>query len=170
MRFPWKISINLTPKYLTLSVGKSLLRLNFNFISPSNRFRLDLMIISEILFALSKHNKFFRSKLTSLLSFLIDLSKCNKLVSSAKWCILQNFIAWLRSFMYNKNRRRPRNPEEQHNLFQQAQSHKTIYRNKLFAIRKVGFKPVIWYTKYHSSQSYITVFHDPLYQMLFVSP
>ena len=45
--------------------------------------------------------------------------------------------------MYNKNRRRPRNPEEQHNLFQQAQSHKTIYRNKLFAIRKIGFKPVI---------------------------
>ena len=58
----------LTPKYLTLAVAKSLLRLNFNFISPSNCLRLDLkttssvfLTLSEILFALSQYNKFFRS-------------------------------------------------------------------------------------------------------------
>ena len=28
-----------------------------------------------------------------------------KLVSSAKWCTLQNFIAWLRSVMYNTDKK-----------------------------------------------------------------
>ena len=58
----------LTPKYLTLSVGKSILRLNFNCISPSNCFHLDLkttsyvfLTLSEMLFALSQYNRFFRS-------------------------------------------------------------------------------------------------------------
>ena len=113
--FHERFSSILTPKYLTLSVGKSLLQVNFNFILPSNCFCLDLKItssvfltLSEILLALSQYNRFFKSILTSLLSFLIDLPKYNKLVSSAKWCTLQNFIAWLRSFMYNKNRRGPR--------------------------------------------------------------
>ena len=34
----------LTPKYLTLSIGKSLLRLNFHFTSPSNCLLLDLKV------------------------------------------------------------------------------------------------------------------------------
>ena len=29
-------------------------------------------------------------------------------MSSAKWWTLQNFIAWFRSFIYNKNSSRPR--------------------------------------------------------------
>ena len=40
--------------------------------------------------------------------FLIDLPKYNKLLSSAESCTLQNFIAWLRSCMNNKNGRGPR--------------------------------------------------------------
>ena len=32
----------------------------------------------------------------------------NRLVSSAKWWTLQDFFAWLRSFIYNRNRRGPR--------------------------------------------------------------
>ena len=76
MKFPERFPLILTPRYLTLSVGKSLLRLNFNFILPSNCFRLDLKItssvssiLSEILFALSQCTRFFRSKLRSLLVF-----------------------------------------------------------------------------------------------------
>ena len=33
-------------------------------------------------------------------------------MSSAKWWTLQNFIAWFRSFIYNKNRRSPRKQNE----------------------------------------------------------
>ena len=106
----------LIPKYLTLSVGKSLLRLNLRL----NYFTIKLfpfrfkdykfgffLTLSKILFALSQYTRFFKSKLTSLLSSLIDLLKYNELVSSAKWCTLKDVIAWLRSFMYNKNRRGP---------------------------------------------------------------
>ena len=45
--------------------------------------------------------------------------------------------------MYNENRRGPpgQSPEK-HNYLSKPRAI-TIYRNKLFAIRKVGFKPVI---------------------------
>ena len=63
-----------------MSVGKSLLRLNFNYISPSNCFRLDLKItslvfltLSEILSAFHHYNRFFKSKFASFLSFLIEI-------------------------------------------------------------------------------------------------
>ena len=37
-----------------------------------------------------------------------ELPRHNRLVSSAKWWTLQNFVVWYRSFIYNKNRRGPR--------------------------------------------------------------
>ena len=39
---------------------------------------------------------------------MIELLRYNRLVSSAKWWTLHNFIAWSRSFMYNKDRSGPR--------------------------------------------------------------
>ena len=91
-----------TPKYLTLSVGYSLLSHNLIFKSPSNFFCLDLKItilvfftFIEIWFAFNQYSRCFKSALTSLFSFLIELLRHKKLVSSAKWWTLQNFIAWL---------------------------------------------------------------------------
>ena len=104
-----------TPTYLTLSVGYSLLPHNSIFKSPSSFFCLDLKItisvfftLSEILFAFNQLTRCFKSALTCLFSFLIELLRHNRLVSSAKWWTLQNFIAWLRSFIYNKNSRGPK--------------------------------------------------------------
>ena len=68
----------------------------------------ELVRISEISFAFNQLTRFFNSALTSLLSFLIELLRHNRLVSSAKWWNLQIFIAWLRSFTYNENSRDPR--------------------------------------------------------------
>ena len=62
----------------------------------------------EILFALSQLDKFFISILISSLSFLMELVRNKRLVSSANWCTLQNFIALCKSFIYSKNRREPR--------------------------------------------------------------
>ena len=87
MRF---VSI-LTPRYLTLSVGYSLLPRNFIFKSPSSFFCLDLKItisvfytLSEILFTFNQFTRCFKSALISLFSFLIELKRHNRLVSSAK--------------------------------------------------------------------------------------
>ena len=103
------------PRYLTLSVGYSLLPHTFISKSHSNFFYLDLKItisvfftLSEILFAFNQLTRCFKSALTSLFSFLIELLRPKRLVSSAKWWTLQNFIAWLRSFIYIKNRGGPR--------------------------------------------------------------
>ena len=38
----------------------------------------------------------------------MELVRNKRLVSSAKWCTLQNFMALCKSFIYSKNRRRPR--------------------------------------------------------------
>ena len=104
-----------TCRYLTLSVRYNLLPHNFIFTSLSSFFYLDLRItisvfftMSEILFAFNQLTSCFKSALTSLFSFLIELLRHKRLVSSAKWWTLQNFIAWLRSFIYSKNRRGPR--------------------------------------------------------------
>ena len=104
-----------TPKNLTLSVVYGLLPHNLIFKSPSNFFCLELKITisvffrwSEVLFTFNQFSRYFKSALTSLFSFLTELLRHKRLVSSAKWCILQNFIAWLRSFIYSKNRRGPR--------------------------------------------------------------
>ena len=99
-----------TPRYLTLSVEYIyLLPLNFIFKSLLNFFCLDLKLpfqfcftLSEILFAFNQLTRCFKSALTSLFSFLIELPRHNRLVSSAKWWTLQNFIDWFRSFIYNK--------------------------------------------------------------------
>ena len=90
-----------TPKYLTLSVGYSLLPQNLIFKSPSIFFCLDLKIIfsvfftlSEILFAFNQFARCLKSALTSLFSFLIELFRHKRLMPSAKWWPLQNFTAW----------------------------------------------------------------------------
>ena len=49
-----------------------------------------------------------QSVLASLFSFSVELLRHNKLVSSAMWWMLQNFIAWLRSFVYDENRMDPK--------------------------------------------------------------
>ena len=78
MILPTKVCIIFTPRYFTLSVGYSLLPLNFIFKSPSDFFCLDLKItisvfftMSEILFAFNQLTRRFKSALTSWLSFLI---------------------------------------------------------------------------------------------------
>ena len=78
-----------TPRYVTLSVGNSLLPYNFIFKSPSNFFCLDLKIIyhfsffmvSEILSAFNQLTTCFKSAFTSLCSFLKDLLRHKRLVS-----------------------------------------------------------------------------------------
>ena len=93
----------LTPNYFTLSVGYSILPYSLTFKSPSNFSCLDLKIaisvflrLSEILFAFNQLTICFKSALAILYSFLIELLRHNKLVSSVKWWNLQNFIALLR--------------------------------------------------------------------------
>ena len=102
------------PRYLTLLVRYNLLQRNFIFKSTSSFFCLDLKItisvfftLNEILFAFNQLTGCFKSALTCLFSFLIELLRHDRLVSSAKWWTLQDFIAWLRSFLYNKNKRGP---------------------------------------------------------------
>ena len=120
-----------TPKYLTLSVGYSILLHNLICKSPSNYFWLYLKIIvsvfftlSEILFQFNQFARCFKSALTNLFTFLIRLIRYKRLVASSKWWILKNFIAWLRSFIYSKNRRGPRKIlEGRHNFKQQDQIH-----------------------------------------------
>ena len=86
-----------TPKYWTdtfqiLSIGYSLLPHNFICKSPSSFFCVDLKItipvffftLTEILFAFNQLTRCFKSALTSLFSFLIELLRHNRLVSSAK--------------------------------------------------------------------------------------
>ena len=104
-----------TPNYLTLSVEYSLLPHNLIFKSPSNFLCLDLKItisvfftLSEILFAFNQFTRYFKSALTSLFSFLMELLRHKRLVLSTKWWTLHNFIAWLKSFICSKNRRGPR--------------------------------------------------------------
>ena len=103
-----------TPTYLTPLVGYRLLPHNFIFKSPKflllrlkdyNFFFCFTLI--EILFEFNQLTRCVKFELTSLFSFLIELLRHKKLVSSAKWWNLQELIAWLRSFIYNKNRRGP---------------------------------------------------------------
>ena len=63
---------------------------------------------SKIFFAFNQLTRCLKLALVSLFSFLIELLRHNRLVSSRKWWTLQNFIAWLWLFIYNKNRRGPR--------------------------------------------------------------
>ena len=140
---------------------ESLLWLNFNFISPSNCFYLDLKITSlvfltlrEILSALINFSALtnfiiiFQVNIDNFIEFFNDLPKYNKLVLSAKWwCTWQNFIAWLRSLLYNNERSEDRTLRNTTIFFSKLRVI-TIYRSKLVTIREVGFKPVIWYTSH----------------------
>ena len=80
-----------TSRYLTLLVGYSLLPHNLIYKSPSSFFCLDLKITISVFFTLSgtlfefnQLTRCFRSALTSFFSFLIELLKHKRLVSSAK--------------------------------------------------------------------------------------
>ena len=86
-------------KYLALSVSFTLLRGNLIFKSSTNFFCLDLkatisvfFTLSEILFTFNQYARCFKSALTILFSFLIELLRHKRLVSSAKWWTFQNFI------------------------------------------------------------------------------
>ena len=138
-------------KYLTLSVGYSLLPYNLIFKLPSNFLCLDLKItitvfvtLTEILFAFNQFARCFKSVLTSLFSFLIELLKHKRLVSSAKWCTLQYFIAWLRSFIYSKIEEVLEQVlEGRHNLKEKTRFISS-YGYILIGIRQIRFKPIIW--------------------------
>ena len=101
----------LTPRYLTLSVGYSFLPYNLIFKSTAVYFawfkdyHFSFFTLNEILFDFNQLTRSLKSALTSLLSLLIELLRDNRLVPQVKWWTLQNFIAWSRSFIYNKNRR-----------------------------------------------------------------
>ena len=76
-----------TPRYFTLSLVHSLLAYNLTFKLPSNFFCLNLKIttssfltLSEILFAFSQLTSCFKSALTSLFSFLIQLLRIIELL------------------------------------------------------------------------------------------
>ena len=109
----------LTPKYLTLLVGYSLLPYNFILIHLQVSFK-DYnfsFFIKWRLLTFNQLTRCFKSVMTSLFSFLNELLRHNRFVSSAKWWTLQKFIGRLRSFIYNKNRKGPRaDPEGHHNL------------------------------------------------------
>ena len=102
----------LTSRYFTLFVGYSHLQHSLTFKWRSNFFCLDLkttvsvfQAMSEVSFAFSQLTSCFKSTLTSLFSFLIELLRHNKLVSSANWWTLQNFVGQLMSFIYSRNGR-----------------------------------------------------------------
>ena len=91
-----------TPKYLTISVGYSLLPYNLIFKSPSSFFCLDLKItisvfftLSEILFAFNHFAWCFKSALTHLFSFSLELlrqeiSVISKVVNFAEfYCFIK---------------------------------------------------------------------------------
>ena len=101
-----------TLSYLTVSVGYSLLLYNLIFKSPLNFFYSSLKITISVSFTLSFFFFFFfafnqlniwcKLVLTSLFSFLIELLRHKRLVSSRKWWTL------LRSFLHSKNRKGPK--------------------------------------------------------------
>ena len=93
--FPWYCQLSfvsiLTPSYLTLSIGYSLLPHNLIFKSPSNFFCLNLKITTLVFFyielnfiAFNQLTRCFKSALTSLFSFLIELLRHKRLLSLAK--------------------------------------------------------------------------------------
>ena len=69
---------------------------------------LVLLVFKYILFALSHVVRRFKSWLLCSFIFFKELSTSSKLVSSAKWCNLLNFMAWFRSLMYIRKRSGPR--------------------------------------------------------------
>ena len=64
--------------------------------------------LSEILFVFNQLTRWFKSALTSVLSFLIELLRYNRLMSSAKWGTLGNLIARWKWFLCNNDRGDPR--------------------------------------------------------------
>ena len=114
--FTWYFQLRLlsvfTPRYLKLSEGYRILPHSFIFKSPSNllcfRFKnhqLGFFTLSEFLWAFKQLTRCFNSALTSLFNFFIDLLIHNRSLSWAKWWTLKKFVAWLRSFIFNKKRR-----------------------------------------------------------------
>ena len=84
-----------TPRYLTLLVGYSLLLHNFILKSPSIFICLNLRItisaffkLSELSFSFKQLTRCFKSALTSLLNFVIELLRHNRLVTKF-YCLIK---------------------------------------------------------------------------------
>ena len=93
-------------KYLPIK-----LKFNNTFIFFRSWFKYnisDFLTLKEISFALNQLDKFRKSILISLLSFSMRLVRNKGLILSAKCRTLQIFIALCKSFIYSKNRRRPK--------------------------------------------------------------
>ena len=93
-------------KYLPIK-----LKFNNTFIFFRSWFKYNISVfltLKEISFALNQLDKFRKSILISLLSFSMRLVRNKGLILSTKCWTLQIFIALCKSFIYSKNRRRPK--------------------------------------------------------------
>ena len=113
------------------SVGYSPSPLNFIFKSLSNFFCFNLKISISVflhwvnfLFAFNQLTRRFKSALTSLFRFLIELLRYNRLVSPAKWLTFQIFLLDSgRLYIITIAEDLEQILEGHHNLQQQEQSH-----------------------------------------------
>ena len=113
------------------SVGYSPSPLNFIFNSLSNFFCFNLKISISVflhwvnfLFAFKQLTRRFKSALTSLFKFLIELLRYNWLVSPAKWLTFQIFLLDSgRLYIITIAEDLEQILEGHHNLQQQEQSH-----------------------------------------------
>ena len=99
-----------------------------------------LLVFKDILFALSHVVRSFKSWLICLLIFFKELSASSKLVSSAKWCTLQNFVAWfLVNNIYQKEQWTENWTLWDPKLYQSIVRILTTHCYMLFSISKIGF-------------------------------
>ena len=178
MILPTKVCINFYTQVFNTFSGCSLLPHNFIFKSLWNFIWLDIKIViliffmlSEILYAFNHLTGRFKSPLDSLFSFLIELLRHKRLASSAKWWSLQNFFAWLRSFIYNKNRRDPRADPWGMPQFIVVRPKSKLFMDSYIpiTIRQIGFKPIIWNSTNPIGIQLLKVSCGLQYQKLFVS-
>ena len=97
------------PRYLTCVVREIYVPLILKFgyfvmflsdLALNNKMSV-LLVLKDILFALSHVVRTFKPWLISLFIIFKELSTTSKYISSAKWCTLLNFMAWW-SLMYIK--------------------------------------------------------------------
>ena len=119
-KFQLRCSFILSPRYLTcvihgiywpLTLKLSCFVVFVMFLSDLslNSKILNLLVFTDILFALSHVVRSFKSWLICLFIVFKEFSRSGKLVSSEKWCTLLNSMAWVRSLMHIKKSSGPRN-------------------------------------------------------------
>ena len=88
----------LTPRYFTESVAYNLSPFNFGFKVVFECFLIDLnrttsilLTLKQILSARSKYERYFKSLVSYLFIFLIELLKFKRFVSSANWWTLSKW-------------------------------------------------------------------------------